>query len=652
MQNKISARLAHLFFLAAVSFGACQVGAAPLPLTAFGHLPAIQSASLSPDGQRVVMLLNTEGTSTIVTQGVDGGGQLSQVLATDKFKFNWVRWANNERLLVSLIFPSKRYSVETTETRLLSVRYDGAKPLNLVLPQYFRGEYQSQFQDQIVDFRPDPQHVLMEVSNGSISADPAVFSVDLEKGTRREVHPSRTDFSDWMTDQTHRVRVGTFHDKANIEVHVSDADGTNWRRAWAYKILGKDRVRPLGFGKDPNVLYISADHNGRQAVFTVDLRDPALKRTLKLANDKYDLNGSLVHAPNSGEAVGIRDVINGRSETSYWDPGYRDFMLSINEALPKRFNRLVGMSDDGARYLVYSSNDTHAGEYYIGDNRKDDLKLLANAFPDLPVAQMVEKKPVTIAARDGLKLPGYLSLPQGQAAGNLPAVLLVHGGPQGADNGDFDSWVQFLANRGYAVLQVNFRGSTGFGSQMVAAGLRRWGQEMQDDLTDATKWLANGTADPKRICIVGASYGGYAALMGAARAPELYRCAVSFAGVTDLVELALDAGQFRNMKEAFEAQIGSADTDRERLRATSPRFLAAKMGVPLLLMHGTQDRSVPYVQATLMTEALEKAGKPFRFVRQEGGDHHLSVYAHRLEFFTELERFLATNLTPVAGQAR
>lgn len=251
---------------------------------------------------------------------------------------------------------------------------------------------------------------------------------------------------------------------------------------------------------------------------------------------------------------------------------------------------------------------------------------------------------VKIKARDGLELPGYLTLPLETAPKNLPAVVLVHGGPQSHDNADFDVWTQFLANRGYAVLQVNYRGSTGHGRQLMAAGLGRWGLEMQDDLADATRWLAErGTADPRRICIVGASFGGYAALMGAIKTPDLYRCAASFAGVTDLVELAGD-NSYAGLREVFALQVGS---DRDRLRATSPRNLAQNIKIPVLLMHGTKDRSVPYVQAQWMAEAMTTAGKPFRLVTQADGDHHLSIYAHHLQFYRELELFLAQNL----GQA-
>jgi len=312
------------------------------------------------------------------------------------------------------------------------------------------------------------------------------------------------------------------------------------------------------------------------------------------------------------------------------------------------------MSDDENRYLVYSSNGQTPGQIFLGDDRANKLELFALSYPGLSQKDMATKTKVSIKARDGLELPAYLTVPQGVEAKKLPMVMLVHGGPQHHDDADFDTWAQFLANRGYAVLQVNYRGSTGFGRGLMAAGLKRWGMEMQDDLTDAAQWaIANGTADPKRLCIVGASFGGYSALMGVAKTPELYQCAVSFAGVSDLVELGRDHREFGGAEGVYDIQVGSVDKDADRLRQTSPRYLASQIKVPVLLIHGTEDRSVLFEQGQYMDEALTAAGKPHRFIKQERGDHHLSLYEHGLQFFKELEGFLAQHLgagaAPVAS---
>ncbi len=635
-----------------------------LPLEAFAMRPLVQRASLSPSGDKVAMLVNNQGTSTIVVQDVATGKKVS-LTSTDNLSsgFNWLRWANNERLLIGTIFPTKRAQnadsqaggMRTYDTRLLSAKADGSELVNLLKPGTFKGFWLPQIQDRVIDFTPDEgKHVYLSLSIPESSLqgpsrgwDPAVFGVDVVTGERRHVHDAREDFRTWMVDRNHRVRVGVRYDKADVQVHACDPDGRNWRVLWSYKVLGQDEVDPLGFGQDPNELYILADHQGRRALFTVDLRDPTLKRSLKLASERYDIDGSLVYSRKFKAVVGLRGGNEMDSAgNSYWDADRRELIANIDEALPGRYNHVVSMSDDENRYLVYSSSDQTPGQIYLGDDRASKLELFALSYPALNPKDMVPKKKVMIKARDGLQLPAYLSLPQGAPAKNLPMVLLVHGGPQHHDDAGFDLWAQFLANRGYAVLQVNFRGSTGFGRGLMAAGLKRWGLEMQDDLTDAAQWaIASGTADPKRLCIVGASFGGYAALMGVAKTPDLYRCAVSFAGVSDLQEVVHDQGYYGTAAAYAAVQVGSLEKDAAALRATSPRYLAAQIKAPVLLIHGTEDRSVLFEQAEFMDAALTAAGKPHRFVTQERGDHHLSLYEHRLRFFQELESFLAQYLS-------
>lgn len=362
---------------------------------------------------------------------------------------------------------------------------------------------------------------------------------------------------------------------------------------------------------------------------------------LKLAHDKSDLDGNLMYSAVNQDVVGVNVDMGMSTDTRFWNPDFSMFMSDINDVLPKRTNFLGSTSADESKYFVSSSNSATPPELFLGDKNTNKLGLFSRTYPELEAEFMSPKKSITIEARDGVKLPAFLTLPKIPSAKNLPTILLVHGGPQGHDDLGFDPWAQFLANRGYAVLQVNFRGSTGYGKALRGAGLRRWGLAMQDDLSDAAKWVVKqGIADADRISIVGASYGGYAALMGAAKTPELFRSAVRFAGVSDLVELGLDNDEY-----TFEQQVGSLDTERKRLHETSPINFASQFKIPLLLIRSTKDRSVAYSQSTDLVKAMSDAGNTsFRFISQEFGDHHLSIYEHRLQFFTELEKFLSGNM--------
>jgi dipeptidyl aminopeptidase/acylaminoacyl peptidase len=342
--------------------------------------------------------------------------------------------------------------------------------------------------------------------------------------------------------------------------------------------------------------------------------------------------------------LGLGAGVWGDAASGLWDAEAQKLARAIDAALPGRSNRLLQFTADGSHYLLYSSGNAIPGQFMVGDRASGQLSLLAAQYPEIAPQATSPKQALTLKARDGLVLPAFLTLPKAGPMQALPAVILPHGGPISADTLDFDPLAAFLADRGYAVLQVNFRGSAGLGFEYRNAGLQRWGREMQDDLSDAVRWLVErGTADPKRVCIVGGSYGGYAALMGGASTPGLYRCVVSLAGVSDLPELASWRAKYVNGRAVFERQVGG---DSDALKQTSPRRLAAQFQAPVLLVHGTDDRSVPYAQSVAMDEALAKAGKPHQLVTLEGGDHFLSHAADRLRFYRELESFLAQQLQP------
>jgi dipeptidyl aminopeptidase/acylaminoacyl peptidase len=646
----------------AASAARSRAAAPQLPIEFFANLPLVSNLTLSPDGQRIAALLNQPHRTLLITRAIDG--QESQVVLqsdNDKYIFKWARWVNNDRLVVSVRYAARRNSVGTVETRLLSVKADGSGVVNLV--RHWAGGTRgmgivarpAQLQDQVLDWLPeDGKHVLLQLQEGE-TGQPAVYKVNVDTGDRKLVHPPERKVEEWITDAQHRVRVGIRTHEDELEIRACDPDGQNWRTLWRFRGF-EAAVWPLGFGRDPQELFVRTDHEGRAAVFSVRLDQPDLPRRLRLSHPRYDVDGELMYAPKSGEVLGLRgdgtDNERGETRSELWEPQWRALAQSIDKGLPERSNRLLDITADETHYLLFSSGNGQPGEYYLGERATGNLTLLAETHPSLPVKDLVGKHVVRIKARDGLNLSAFLSLPAGRGLGDagsrLPLVLLPHGGPHSRDGDDFDTWTEFLANRGYAVLQVNFRGSDGYGREFKKAGLGRWGLEMQDDLTDGVQWaIDRGIADAGRVCIVGASYGGYAALMGAVKTPELYRCAASFAGVSDLPELILHHGDYRGGRIAAERQIGDMWNDRARLRATSPALHAERIRVPVLLVHGTADRVVPVDQSEGMAKALRRANKPYLYIEQEGGDHHLSRNPDRLQFFKALEKFLAENLNPV-----
>jgi dipeptidyl aminopeptidase/acylaminoacyl peptidase len=323
----------------------------------------------------------------------------------------------------------------------------------------------------------------------------------------------------------------------------------------------------------------------------------------------------------------------------------KELQRRVDLALPGRINEIRNSSRNGRRHIVVSSHATQPPQWYLYDEDLNRLILMVDGYPKLISNELVKPMPVTLKARDGTVLHGYVTRPaHAQQPG--PLILLPHGGPASRDVLDFDYWTQFLASRGWAVLKVNFRGSSGYGGDFLQAGFKRWGLEMQDDLTDAAQYaIDQGIADPERICIVGGSYGGYAALMGVVKTPQLFRCAVSFAGVSDLRALLKEKRRFLGYELGSERQLGAWWSDRDRLKATSPVNHADKIRTPLLIVHGAEDRTVSVEQSRAMVDALKDAGfTRMQYVELPDGDHHLSRQDDRLTFFRAMERFLAAYL--------
>lgn len=364
-----------------------------------------------------------------------------------------------------------------------------------------------------------------------------------------------------------------------------------------------------------------------------------------VADPKFDIGGSLIYFRWLCAVVGVSYAAEG-IQTVYWDKRAQAVQAPIDSALPNRRNVIVSSSHDGKRHVVASGNAAQPVQYYIFDREHDRIVKFAESRPEVNTAQMAVPKSVTIQARDGFALHGYLTVPLDRDERAMPLVVFPHGGPSARDTDHWDSWTQLFASRGWAVLQINFRGSSGYGDDFLRAGFQRWGLEMQDDITDAVRWaVQQGIANANRICIVGAGYGGYAALMGAVKTPELYQCAISIAAVSDLRKLVDDARFYVGQEVLAESRIGRWWSDRDRLKDTSPVTHAKEIRTPLLIIHGVSDVVVPVAHSRELVDALKGAGvQNYRYIELPQGDHWLSREPDRLQVFQEMESFLKSHL--------
>jgi dipeptidyl aminopeptidase/acylaminoacyl peptidase len=632
-----------VFLLAMAVFSAAVHAAPPLPPQAYSHLPEAEDLALSPDGKYIAYLLNKEEGSMLVTLDLDKR-ETHGITASDneKFKFNWLRWVSPEKLIFSMYFPHYRgLGIDTIETRLLAVGPTDNDPKVLFKParkSMTSYKHYSQIQDDVISMLPhEPDKILMGFDTDNPTL-PSVYSVDVNTGGKSIVRRSKPPIRDWIADRQGRVRAGVGYDEGEgvRSIWVLDLETDEWNKLWEYKYFSQPDITPLGFSVDPNILYIRADHNGRQAVFTIDTREQSPQMTLVVADPDYDIEGGLIYSPKTNDAVGVS---HGEADNSviYWDEVYQGYQRAIDRVLPDTSNHLVSFSDNELRYLVHASSQSKPGVYYYGNRISNTLEPLIHQYPELMKEALPGARKVSYKARDGLEIEAYLTLPNNFDDKPIPAIVHPHGGPMVREYGGFDYWTQFFVSRGYAVLQPNFRGSSGYGHEFQMKAVGQYGMAMQDDLTDGTRWLvAEGIADPERICIVGASYGGYAALLAAARTPGLFQCAISFAGVSDLVAQRNRARHYLNRAVVFD-QYGR---DSEQLEANSPVNLVEQITIPVLLVHGEKDRVVDVEHSREMAEELEDHDKTFEYIELEHATHYLDNHQHRTALFEAMDTFL------------
>lgn len=638
-------------------FISLNITAQQLPLEAFASLPDVQHVSLSPDGRYLASSIRVDvedikGRAVSIVDLETGEQKLPLMAKNETYFITWMNWASDNKLLVGAMYPdiATDHPFTNLATRPRKVRKSTLFSINAetekvqpVLSSRFLSNLKVQpvNGDNVISTLPDdPDNILMQV--GGNMGWPQVHKVNLTNQETRTIQPSEIRVMHWGTDQQNRVRLKQQIKDAVVTLSVREIDGDSWRDLWTYEVFSGETVEPLGFGKDPNDLYILAYHEGYKAAFKVDLASDSLETELVYANPNYDVNGSLIYSHKTGEVIGITHT-EGQGFV-FWDQDYKNFQASIDKALPNTTNHIVSFSDDESKYLVHASSSIDSGTYFLGDRDKGSLKAAAYSYKHLEPGLMSPKKSYNYQARDGMEIRGFLTLPKDREAKKLPTLVFPHGGPISSSDNGFNYWTQLFANRGYAVLEMNFRGSSGQGLNLMQAGLKNWGQEMQDDVQDgALKLIEEGIADPDRVCIVGASYGGYAALMGAAKTPDFYRCAASFAGVSDINQLLRRYRSRHAKKNIVDLQVGD---DKATLREVSPLYNAEKIKVPVLLVHGDQDRQVPPEHSREMHEALEKAGKEVTYIELEAANHFLTNNDDRVATLRAFEEFLAEHLQP------
>ncbi|WP_416878512.1 alpha/beta hydrolase family protein [Litorimonas sp.] len=651
--------LSCLFLFLLTSLTASQGKAAPPPAEAFGKLPAIYDAALSPDATKIAAVMSQDGRYYLRISEINKPDEAPKISGLgETIKPAYVKWANEEQVILSFWRSEELSGVPFRSGYLYTLNIETMEGKILVDPRTAGGASTGsrlgnsaifrQFNNVVVDWlEDDPNHILMAYSDKDNNLTPDLRRVNVATGNDSIVHIGMKDIQRWQTDRSGRLRIaqGRKDDKeATAVLRIQDADNDYWRESDEFPGLRAD-TNIFGFTSDPNELIIG-DYQGQDTLglYIYDLREKSITRKI-YHNDTYDASG-VITSKDGGEIIGA-NYIADTPQTEMLD-GNDTILQSMRRTFQGFTIDYVDQSQDGQTVLFKLSSPYHPGALMMVEGKDSKPVNLGAYYPDLKPDMLGEVIPVGFSARDGQRIPSYVTLPptvtDTAQIKNLPFIILPHGGPYARDSQRFDYFSQFFASRGYAVLQMNFRGSEGFGQAFEKAGRENW-IIMQEDVEDGTKWLIEkGYADPDRICIAGWSYGGYASLMGAAKNPELYQCSIAMAALTDIRAHINDQRDYRFGEQSAERFIGAGFESKDDIKANSPVKIAEDMTVPLFLAHGELDQQVNFNQFKRMKRALKDSSAEVTYMEFEDEDHYLSNEENRQDFFKGLEEFLKENL--------
>ncbi|MEM6910552.1 MAG: S9 family peptidase [Verrucomicrobiota bacterium] len=598
-----------------------------VPMRDFFRNPEKTGFQLSPDGTHLSFLQPWEGRLNIHVQEI-GSEQVTRLTEAKERDIRSYFWASDDRLIYL------RDTGGDENFRLFAVDRDGSNPLLLTPFEEIRVRV-------IDDLENDPDHMII----GHNHRDKRIFDayrIHIGTGEMEMLVENPGNFSGYLTDHAGKLRVATATDGVNTSLFYRASEDDEFAKILETNF--KESLSPLFFTFDNQQLYASSNL-GRDKSAIVQF-DPATGQETQLLFEHPEVDVSNLIYSRQRQVLTAITYTTDKREYHFLDQERQAIQDFIEARFPEMEVGLTDVSEDETKFLLRTYSDRSLGAYHFLDWETKEVRPLHEIGPWLDSAHLAPMKPVSYPSRDGLTIHGYLTVPVGIEAKNLPVILNVHGGPWARDTWGYDPAVQFLANRGYAVLQMNFRGSTGYGRAFWEASFKEWGRAMQDDVTDGAQWLIEkGLADPERIGIYGASYGGYATLAGLAFTPDLYACGVDYVGVANLLTF-MDSipPYWEPYLEMMYEMVGHPETETEMLRAASPVFHVDQIRAPLFIAQGANDPRVVKNESDQMVAAMRANGVEVPYMVKDNEGHGFANEENRFDFYAAMEKFLARHL--------
>jgi dipeptidyl aminopeptidase/acylaminoacyl peptidase len=617
----------------AVASDQSLVPAPRVPLRDFFRNPEQTGFAISPDGRHLSWLAPYERRLNVFVRPL-AGGEPVRVTSETARDIGGYFWKGDRIVYVKDAGGDENFHVVTVDRT-------GGDPRDLTPGEKVKAD--------VIDILEDDDEHLILAHNRRDETVFDVFRVDLATGEETLIAQNPGNIVSWGTDHEGRLRVATTSDGVNTSLLYRASEDEDFTPLLTTSF--KETVSPLFFTFDNGRLYV-ASNRGRDktAIFEFD-PVTAKEGTLLVESPEADVD-SLSYSHKRKVLTAARWV-TWKVQRKFFDPETEAIFRDLEARLPGYEISLTSTDKAEDKFIVATTSDRTPGKRYLYDKATRGLTLLADVAPWLPEDQLAPMRPIQYTSADGLVIHGYLTLPKGVEARNLPVVVNVHGGPWHRDVWGYNPEVQFLANRGYAVLQVNFRGSTGYGRAFWEASFREWGRKMQDDVTDGVQWLIRqGIADPARIAIYGGSYGGYATLAGLAFTPDLYAAGIDYVGVSNLLTFMKSIPPYwKPMLAMLQEMVGDMEKDEAFLREASPVFSADRIKAPLLIAQGAKDPRVVKSESDQMVEAMRKRGVEVEYIVKDNEGHGFHNEENRFEFYEAMERFLDRHLGPATSKS-